>query len=214
VTQQSQPSLYRVVFVCTGNICRSPFAERALRGAFQRLGADGRRDWPEDIEVASAGTVAMVGAPMDRGMAELADRHRIPADGHVARQLDRDLVASADLLLGLAREHRRDIVTTLPNASRRAFALQEFVRLAEDARDSGVLAFDPAATAPETMAALVEAAVSRRGFAPPPEDPADDDIPDPYGRPAEVYELSASAIVEAVRRLEDVLVDGPARAAG
>ena len=194
---------YRVLVVCTGNICRSPFAERLLRDSFARIGAAlGAPAWSEAIEVSSAGTHAVIGRPIEAPMAALLAAQGSAGAVHAARQLDRDLVDGADLVLALTRHHRRDVVRLLPNASRRVFALNEFARLLVDADEAGILDGLPSVTPRAAMAAIVEAAASRRGFAPAPDDPAEDDVIDPYGRDASVYQASAAYIAAIVGRME------------
>lgn len=112
----SQLASGHVLFVCTGNICRSPLAEQLLAA---RTG----------MAVTSAGTRAVPGAPMDRAMAaELVRLGRSPA-GCVARRLDVGMVAGARLVLGLAREHREAAVRLAPAAHSRCFTLAEYIRV-------------------------------------------------------------------------------------
>lgn len=191
---------YRILAVCTGNVCRSPFLERVLRAAFDRLAVEtGRAEWASGIDVASAGTNALIGSPMTVEMLALAEAYRIPATPHVARQLEPAHLTDADLVLALARAHRAAVARTLPTASRRAFTLLEFARLLEDAADSG--ATIGAGPVRATMTALVDAAAMRRGLAIAPDDPADDDIEDPYGRDDATYRRSSAAILDAARRI-------------
>lgn len=91
-----------VTFVCTGNICRSPMAEKIVADAIAREGLDG------DVRVTSAGTGSWhVGDPADhRTVAEL-ERHGYPT-AHRARVVDEDILA-ADLVVALDRSHERDL---------------------------------------------------------------------------------------------------------
>lgn len=89
----------RVLFVCTGNICRSPLAEALLRG---RLAERGVRD----VEVRSAGTGAWDGAPASEGAYLVALEHGFDLSEHRACLLTRDLVAQSDLILTMSRHHR------------------------------------------------------------------------------------------------------------
>jgi protein-tyrosine phosphatase len=115
----------RVVFVCSGNICRSPMAEKVYATVLEREGLAGQ------VEVSSAGTGAWhAGEPADARAAEVLRRHGYPAD-HVARQVNPEHL-EADLLLAATDEH----VAALTRVLGRADAADR-VRL--------VRSFDPAA---------------------------------------------------------------------
>jgi protein-tyrosine-phosphatase len=88
----------RLLFVCTGNTCRSPLAEAiARREAIERgLG---------DIEVASAGTSAWEGAPASDGALLVALERGLDLSGHRAQQLTRELVQSHDVVLAMGPHH-------------------------------------------------------------------------------------------------------------
>lgn len=103
--------LVRVVFVCTGNICRSPIAEKVFLDELERAGL------ADTVQVASAGTGGWhIGAPADdRAVALL--RAEGYADEHVARQVDAELL-SADLLIALDNEHRRALQAVVPEPGR------------------------------------------------------------------------------------------------
>ena len=92
-----------VVFVCTGNICRSPVAESVFRARLAEAGLDGA------VTVASAGIGDWhVGEPMDR-RAAVTLRERGYDTQHTARQIDPELLA-ADLLVAATRDHARDLI--------------------------------------------------------------------------------------------------------
>ena len=89
-----------VVFVCSGNICRSPVAEKVFAHEVERAGLADR------VRVTSAGTGSWhVGGPADDRAAALLVEHGYP-DAHVARQVDDELLA-ADLLVALDDGHLR-----------------------------------------------------------------------------------------------------------
>lgn len=88
----------RVLFVCTGNICRSPMAAAIARRLLDERGRD-------DVEVASAGTAAWDGAPASEGAYLVALEHDLDLSAHRARQITADLVTDADLVLGMSPHH-------------------------------------------------------------------------------------------------------------
>ncbi|AZN29239.1 hypothetical protein EJO69_02195 [Flaviflexus salsibiostraticola] len=107
---------YRVLFVCTANICRSAYADVVARASRAR-----------GIEFASAGTHALVGEPIDPPMGGLT-AGRGEARSHRAQQLDRGLVDEADLILTMAPEHRRYILDEWPQAATKTFVIGHAAR--------------------------------------------------------------------------------------
>ena len=196
---------FRILTVCSGNICRSPMAEQLLRPGVR--GAD--------ISVASAGTIALVGEGMPIEARALSARYGASdADVHRARQLDEQVIRDADLVLGMAREHRRAVVELVPAATRKAFTLREFAHLAREVTDADIEAsIDPFADADDEarLRAAVTAAASLRGVVAPFASADDADVVDPYRRSADVYEQSASQIVPAVEAAVSLLTRAATR---
>src|SRR5213595_2830835 len=87
-----------VLFVCTGNICRSPLAAALLERALKERGLD--------VNVTSAGTGAWDGAPASEGAYLVGLERGLDLSGHRARLLTRELVEKAHLILTMARHHR------------------------------------------------------------------------------------------------------------
>ena len=90
---------YRVLFVCTGNTCRSPMAEALARAAVEA------RDWT-GVEVASAGVAAVDGAPASPEVAVVLGEVGIGPVEHRARSLTRELVDWADAILVMGASHQ------------------------------------------------------------------------------------------------------------
>ena len=103
----------RILFVCVGNICRSPTAEYLLR---EHL-AEG------DFEVSSAGLGAMVGYPIDPTAADLLREHGVDGSAHRGRQLTGEMLRRSDLILTMERSHTASIVRMAPEVSGKVFML-------------------------------------------------------------------------------------------
>ena len=190
---------FRVLYVCTGNICRSPFAEMLTRHLLVgRLG--GRA--AAAFAVSSAGVSAVVGGQMHRdSRAELRPwgLDRAADERFVARQLEPTMVSEADLILGATPRHRSAVVERVPSALGSAFCLREFARLA--------MSVDPTDLPPQPAArahALVELAQLRRGLVRP-ADVEDDEIPDPIGGPPEAHHHAAMLIRTSVEAIVDAI---------
>lgn len=189
-------SAFRILTVCTGNICRSPLAEQLLR-----TGLDGL-----DVAVASAGTGALAGDSMDDRAAAYSRQYGGQPDRHVARQLTVEQLRDTDLVLALSRKHRRAVVELLPRASRFTFTLREFARLLDtlNVDDRNDIAAQLGVYA--RIGALVEIAAANRGVAERPDNPADDDVIDPFRQDDAVYAESTHQLVPAVQSIAQTLL--------
>lgn len=166
---------FRVLFVCVGNVCRSPLGERLLAA---RL--DGR-----DVEVSSAGVAAMVGEPMTPESAQHLVSFGGSADGFAARQLVPAMVAESDLVLTATQAIRSRVLEDSPGALRRTFTVREFAALL-DVVDAD---HDPVVTVRRAAEERSRAALD------------DYDIPDPFGRGDAAYALASELMGHAVERI-------------
>jgi sulfate adenylyltransferase len=154
-----------VLFVCTGNICRSAYAELYARHAFGG-----------DLVVASAGTHAMPAWPMDDDMAaQLPDE--VDVSGFRSRQVTRAHVARADLVLTATARHRKYLLDEFPREHAKLFTFGQAAAAAR-AVGSGL-------SAGEELGRLVE----HRGPS-----SAHLDVDDPYGFGPDAARLCAERL--------------------
>lgn len=177
----------RILFVCTGNICRSAFAERYLRR--QVLLRQAPPGGHGTVTAESAGTGAVVHAEMDgQAAAQLARRGGDPTGFH-ARQLTREHVAGADLVLCMTGQHRGAVLALAPAALLKTFTLAEAAHLCRQAPAGGVRGLATART--------------RASAAAP-------DIEDPYRRSDRVFSRVCSEIAGHVDTVLGALAPGAA----
>jgi protein-tyrosine phosphatase len=161
---------FGVLFVCTGNICRSPTAEALARRELARYpGAP--------IQLSSAGSHALEGNPAASRSMLAASTRGASLERHFARELTRRRVRGADLILCMAAEHRPFVLSYDRSAASRTFLLATFARVASQ--------WDWLATSPAELVALAgEHAREQEG----------DDIDDPLGQAPEAYAACAERL--------------------
>jgi protein-tyrosine phosphatase len=187
---------FRVLHVCTGNICRSPMAEHLMReGLRQRLGPAA-----DAFVVESAGTWGQTGQPMEPYALSTLEAYDVDGSAFRARELVAAHVVGADLVLGATREHRAAAVVLHPKAAARAFTLREFDRLLGGIDASELPTGDPV----ERARAMVRAAAAQRGLVRP-ERPEDDDVTDPYRGPEAGFTACGVLVHAALQRPLDLL---------
>jgi protein-tyrosine phosphatase len=124
----------RILFVCMGNICRSPTAEGVMRGLLRDAGLEGA------VEIESAGTGGWhAGEPPDARAAEAAGRRGVVLEG-AARQVIRADFEAFDLLVAMDRENLRELLALAPDeeAAEKVRLLREFDPASADAGDLDV----------------------------------------------------------------------------
>lgn len=181
----------RIITVCTGNVCRSPYAHLALKAALDRVR-------PGAFEVSSAGTGALVGYPVDPGSAVLLEARGIAHEGFAARRLSRHILADIDIVLALEVAHRRAVLSHSPRHLKRAFTLKEIARLLDAAgqREPWTRRLAGLDSPHERWAALPVHLAGERGLTRVPE--GADDIADPYRRPQEAFDRMAAEVDAAI----------------
>jgi protein arginine phosphatase len=106
--------LQRILFVCTGNTCRSPMAEAILKS--KKI---------DGLEVKSAGIYAATGSEASAHAKKVLDDHHIEHN-HSSTMLSKDSVQWADLILTMTGSHKNAILQQYPDSAGKVFTLKEF----------------------------------------------------------------------------------------
>ena len=177
---------FSILFVCTGNRCRSPVAEVITRALTAGL----------PVEVSSAGTLPTQSMPSPAETQRAAATLGYDLSGHSSRGLAEQDPASADLVIGFELGHIATAVVEYETEASRTWLLSQLVRTLE-ATPSGS-SDDPLVRAGK----LISAAHEMRGPRP---TTLEDQIADPIGRPASIHEATARTIDDLCKRMAALL---------
>lgn len=109
---------FHVLFVCSGNTCRSPLAEAVARRMIEEEGV-------ENVEVSSAGTFALEGGCASSGSLEIARENGLDLESFTTRRLTSELLQEADLVLVMEPGHRSGVLGLSPVADTKTKLLGE-----------------------------------------------------------------------------------------
>ncbi|MEK3883705.1 low molecular weight protein arginine phosphatase [Paenibacillus sp. PL2-23] len=187
----------RILFICTGNTCRSPMAEAMLLHMAMKRGVQ--------VAVRSAGVSTIDGLPVSSNTLHTLKKRSIEHRGS-SRALTAEAVEWADLILTMTASHKRDLLQYHPEAVDKTYTLKEFAymddRLQQDIQELEGLYTELQMKAalgqqltPGERQRLLELESRLPSF----------DIADPFGGSQALYDSCSEEMEEAIRRLLDKL---------
>lgn len=188
----------RVLFVCTGNTCRSPMAEALFRRLAEERGIE--------AEVRSAGVSALDGQEMSGHSQEVLRKRGIAAESFRSSSLTESLVEWADLILTMTSLHKRMVMERFPSAVDKTYALKEYAHTDPETaklyqeRESLIAEVHIQMALDQPVGAEVHEKLAELEKKLP-----DVDISDPIGGSLELYEETAQEIEEAILAVLDQL---------
>ena len=108
-----------ILFVCIGNICRSPFAQ----GLFTKLV---RQEGHKVFHAESAGLLALPGNSATFLSQKVAPEHGVDLAGHKAKRLSQELVDWSELILVMEKSHKDELLADFPEATDKTFLIRRF----------------------------------------------------------------------------------------
>ena len=125
----SPADIRNILFVCAGNICRSPMAEWQLKALLWEKSITG-------MQVSSAGLIALPGNSASFNAVRVARENSISLEEHKARPITAELIDNADLVLVMESHQGHELIVDHPQASEKILLLRHFAR--HGSRERGI----------------------------------------------------------------------------
>lgn len=119
-----------ILFVCTGNTCRSPMAEALCKSLLKKKGL------ASEYECSSAGVYAFEGDGASYEAISVLKERGMDISKHYARTLDFDMIRNSYIILAMTKDHKRMILDVFPEAADKLYTLKEYAEYDRDHWDT------------------------------------------------------------------------------
>ena len=115
----------KIMFVCTGNTCRSPMAEAIAKSVFPQ----------DEYEIISRGISVFEGTPASENAQQAAENAGLDLSEHVSRQITEEDIRTSDVIFTMTNAHKQMLLSVCSRLNKPIFSLAEFVGSTEDVSD-------------------------------------------------------------------------------
>ena len=170
----------KVLFICTGNICRSPMGELLLPNSCPILNPTVRAHAGSSHEI----------APNSK---RLLDQHGIDSSSFRAKRVTPQIAQGSDLILCFEHEQRKEIAVIAPTAARKTFLINDFANMCVYCKEQGYMGGN---TRQEKLESVIDNASMIR-----PMIPDTNNVEDPIGKDFAVYQAAYNEICKALQTI-------------
>lgn len=133
----------KILFVCTGNTCRSAIAEWMFKKIVKDYGI-------KDVEISSCGVAGSNSYRVPEVILKKMMEMKIDVSGHVSRPLSMEEIKNSDLILVMEKGHKKKVLEFFPGARNKVFLLKEYV-----GEEGEMEVFDPIGQADEVYISCI-----------------------------------------------------------
>lgn len=119
----------KVMFICTGNICRSAMAEAMMKNEVKEMAKE------NEIKVCSCGTLAEDGSYASFNAIEAMEYYGIDLKSHRATNIINSKIKEMDIILCATKDHKRMVLNLYPNLEGKVFTMKEYAELTDNGKD-------------------------------------------------------------------------------